>query len=73
MDAEENEDWYALNWKLSRREFSLDGLARAISKAFHIPLGQLNLLCANSKSETTKYRLPKGITIGFDDGDRKIP
>lgn len=62
-DAIEDEDSYSRIWRLSFRKFSLDSLSEQVAIAWHIPDGQLDLICAKKITPETKFRLPEGKTI----------
>ncbi len=62
-DHIEDEDSYSRVWTLSFRKFSVDSLAEQVSSAWHIPEGQLELICDKKISPDTMFRLPEGKTI----------
>lgn len=63
IDAEEEKDSFSNMWKLSFREFSLKTLKKTLSKEWHVPESQLELL--PKSGDTIKYALPEGKSIGY--------
>ncbi|UQG55126.1 MULTISPECIES: TIR domain-containing protein [unclassified Marinobacter] len=61
IDAEE--DSFSNMWKLSFREFSLETLKETLSREWHVPEKQIEL--RPESSDTIKYAVPKGKTIGY--------
>lgn len=62
-DEIEDEYSYSRIWTLSFRKFSLDKLTEQVARAWHIPDGQLELICNKKISSDTEFRLPEGKTI----------
>ena len=62
IDVEEDEVSFSNMWKLSFREFTLKTLKETLSREWHVPEKQIEL--RPESSNTIKYALPKGKTIG---------
>lgn len=67
VDTEEDENSFSSMWKLSFREFTLANLKTTLSREWHIPEKQIQLSPVSESSDSTKYTLPKGKTIGYPD------
>jgi len=55
---------FARTWRLSFQQFTLKALGDSVSRAWHIPSGQLKIGTTTKISEDAELRLPEGKRIG---------